>query len=172
MQTIDFKSPWTEYAVKAQRSLAPLSCFHGSRVTTAHVHQCCRFQSYAKTVPSQIKLTMKLTIHGKAFMGSMTTDMWSRCVTSDFTSVLWWTIEIFLDVVSQQHMVYTLLKSDVTSRDHVVRCRGSQECGSRFVNFTCQFHWRWHSPRITLKSTTLLFMRSSNAWTTKPWQQS
>ena len=58
---------------------------------------------------------------------------------------------------------YTLLKSDVTSRDHVVRCRGSQECGSRFVNFACQFHWRWHSFRITLKSTTLLFMRSSNA---------
>ena len=23
---------------------------------------------------------------------------------------------------------YTLLKSDVTRRDHVVRCRGSQEC--------------------------------------------
>ena len=29
------------YAVKAQTSLAPLSLFHGSRVTTAHVHQCC-----------------------------------------------------------------------------------------------------------------------------------
>ena len=58
-----------------------------------------------------------------------------------------------------------LLKSDVTSPDHVVRCRGSQECGSRFVNFACQFHWRWHSLPITLKSTTLLFMRSSNAWT-------
>ena len=28
-----------------------------------------------------------------------------------------------------------LLKSDITSRDQVVRCRGSQECGSRFVNF-------------------------------------
>ena len=57
----------------------------------------------------------------------------------------------------------TLLKSDVTSRDQVIRCRGSQECGSRFVNFACQFHWRrWHSFRITLKSTTLLFMRSSN----------
>ena len=56
----------------------------------------------------------------------------------------------------------TLLKSDVTSRDQVVRYRGSQECGSRFVNFACQFHWRWHSLRITLKSTTLLFMRSSN----------
>ena len=65
----------------------------------------------------------------------------------------------------------TLLKSDVTSRDHVVRC-GSQECGSRFVNFACQFHWRWHSFRITLKSTTFLFMRSSNVWTTKPWQRS
>ena len=56
----------------------------------------------------------------------------------------------------------TLLKSDVTSRDQVVRCRGSQEYGSRFVNFACQFHWRWHSLRITLKSTTLLFMRSSS----------
>ena len=30
---------------------------------------------------------------------------------------------------------YTLLKSDVTTRDHMVRCRGSQECGSRNVNF-------------------------------------
>ena len=57
---------------------------------------------------------------------------------------------------------YTLLKSDVTRRDHVVRCRGSQECGSRFVNFACQFHSRRHSLRITLKSTTLVCMRSSN----------
>ena len=32
------------YAVKAQTSLAPLSQFHGSRVTTAHAHQCCIFQ--------------------------------------------------------------------------------------------------------------------------------
>ena len=29
----------------------------------------------------------------------------------------------------------TLLKSDVTTHDHMVRCRGSQECGSRNVNF-------------------------------------
>ena len=42
-----------EYAVKAQTSLAPLSRFRGSHVTTAHAHQCCRFQSYAKTVPSR-----------------------------------------------------------------------------------------------------------------------
>ena len=66
----------------------------------------------------------------------------------------------------------TLLKSDVTRPDHVVRCRGSQECGSRFVNFACKFHRRWHRLRITLKSTTLLFMRSSNVWTTKLWQRS
>ena len=38
-----------EYAVKVQRSLAPLSWFPGSRKPTAHVHQWCRFQSYAKS---------------------------------------------------------------------------------------------------------------------------
>ena len=38
-----------KYAVKVQRSLAPLSWFPGSRKPTAHVHQCCRFQSYAKS---------------------------------------------------------------------------------------------------------------------------
>ena len=41
----------------------------------------------------------------------------------------------------------TLLKSDVTRRDHVVRSRGSQECGSRFVSFACKFHSRRHSLR-------------------------
>ena len=30
-------------------------------------------------------------------------------------------------------------------RHNVVRCRGSQECGSRNVNFACKFHWRWHA---------------------------
>ena len=60
-----------KYAVEAQTSLAPLSWFHGSRVTTAHAHQCCVFQSYAKTVPSRMKLTMKMTMREPA---SMTTD--------------------------------------------------------------------------------------------------
>ena len=32
------------------------------------------FQSYAKTVPSRMKLTMKLTMREPAFMGSMTMD--------------------------------------------------------------------------------------------------
>ena len=58
---------------------------------------------------------------------------------------------------------YTLLKSNVTSRDHVVRCRGSQECWFTLCQFRCQFHSRRHSLRITLKSTTLVCMRSSNA---------
>ena len=39
-------------------SLAPLSWFFVEQsVRTAHAHQCCRFQSYAKTVPSRMKLT-------------------------------------------------------------------------------------------------------------------
>ena len=76
------------------------------------------------------------------------------------------------DSVIATALANTLLKSDVTRPDHVVRCRGSQECGSRSVNFACKFHSGWHSLRITLKSTTLLFMRCSNVWTTKPWQRS
>ena len=48
------------YAVKVQRSLAPLSRFRGSHITTAHEQQCCRFQSYAKTVPSPMKLTSEI----------------------------------------------------------------------------------------------------------------
>ena len=60
-----------QYAVKAQTSLAPLSRFRGSRVTTAHAHQCCIFQSYAKTVPSTYEIDDAWTsIHGI----NMTTD--------------------------------------------------------------------------------------------------
>ena len=76
-----------QYAVKAQTSLAPLSRFRGSRFTTALAHQCCRFQSYAKTVPSRLELIMKLTMREPAFIKSMTTDTWSRFMTSDFNSV-------------------------------------------------------------------------------------
>ena len=42
----------------------------------------------------------------------------------------------------------TLLKSDVTTRDHMVRCRGSQECGSRNVNFACKFLQNSHNSEI------------------------
>ena len=83
---VDIKIAWALYAVKAQRSLAPLSRFRGSHTTT-HAHQCCIFQSYAKPVPSRMKLTMKLMMHEPTFMGSITTDTWSWFVTSDFNSV-------------------------------------------------------------------------------------
>ena len=63
---------------------------------------------------------------------------------------------------------YTLLKSDVTRRDHVSVVI---DAGSR-SQFHSQFHSRRHSLRITLKYTTLVCMRSSNAWTMKPWQRS
>ena len=47
----------------------------------------------------------------------------------------------------------TLLKSDVTRRDHVVRC-GSHECWFTLCQFHCQFHSRRHGLRITLKLVT------------------
>ena len=65
-------------------------------------------------------------------------------------------------VICCSTLVITLLKSDVTSRDHVVRCRGSQECGSRFVNFACKLHWRWHGPSHNSEIYNIVFMRSSN----------
>ena len=48
-------------------------------------------------------------------------------------------------------MLITLLKSDVTRRDHVVRCHGSHECWFTHRQFHSQFHSRRHSLRITLK---------------------
>ena len=74
----------TLYAVKVQRSLAPLSRFRGSHITTAHAHQCCRFQSYAKTVPSRMKLA-KREPHS---WDPRQRTTWSGLVTSDFNSVL------------------------------------------------------------------------------------
>ena len=70
------------------------------------------------------------------------------------------------------NMSNTLLKSDVTHLDHVVCCHGSHECWFTHRQFHSQFHSRRHSLRITLKYTTLVCMRSSNAWTKKSWQRS
>ena len=70
------------------------------------------------------------------------------------------------------YRVHTLLKSDVTRRDHVVHCHGSQECWFTLCQFRCQFHSRRHSLCTTLKSTTLVHMRSRYAWTRKSWQWS
>ena len=41
---------------------------------TAHEQQCCRFQSYAKTVPSPMKLTSEIDKAWTTFLGSTTTD--------------------------------------------------------------------------------------------------
>ena len=51
-----------EYAVKVQRSLAPLSRFRGSHIPSAHEQQCCRFQSYANSVRSPMKFTSEIYI--------------------------------------------------------------------------------------------------------------
>ena len=53
-----------QYAVKVQRSLAPLSRFCGSHIPTAHAHQCCRFQSYARShaIAYEIDLQAKFTL--------------------------------------------------------------------------------------------------------------
>ena len=59
----------------------------GSRRTTAHAHQCCISQSYEKTVPSRMKLTMREP-------ASMTTDKGSRRVASYFYSGLEWVCHI------------------------------------------------------------------------------
>ena len=59
--------------------------------------------------------------------------------------------------------LYTLLKSDVTRRDHVVQCHGSHECWFTHRQFHSQCHSRRHSLRITLKSTTLVHTRSGYA---------
>ena len=67
-----------------------------------------------------------------------------------------------LSLVHFHSFQYTVKVRRHTPWSIVVRCRGSQECGSRFVNFACQFHSRRHSLRITLKSTTLVCMRYSN----------
>ena len=50
-----------------------------------------------------------------------------------------------------------------------VRCHG---CSFTQCQFHSPFHSRRHSLHITLKYTTLVCMRSSNAWTMKPWKRS
>ena len=51
-----------EYAVKVQRSLAPLSRFRGSHIPSAHEQHCCRFQSFANSVRSPMKFTSEIDI--------------------------------------------------------------------------------------------------------------
>ena len=43
---------WIYTLLEAVRHFCSIVIEAGSRVTTAHAHQCCIYQSYAKTVPS------------------------------------------------------------------------------------------------------------------------
>ena len=63
-----------EYAVKAQTSLAPLSWFHGSRVTTAHMCTNVVYSELCEDCAVANDMTMKLTMREPTFMGSMTMD--------------------------------------------------------------------------------------------------
>ena len=66
-----------------------------------------------------------------------------KVCTVQFLFRVQYEIQKFLQNKDNNHN--TLLKSNVTTWSVGVRCRGSQECGSRFVNFACQFHARWHA---------------------------
>ena len=55
--TSDFNSVLE--AVRGRSSLRSVVMDAGSRGTTAHAHQCCIFQSYAKSVLSRMNMTMR-----------------------------------------------------------------------------------------------------------------
>ena len=59
----------------------------GSRVTTAHAHQCCIFQSYAKTVPSRMKLDYAWTsIHDNGHVVTAC-DVWLQQRISGWSGI-------------------------------------------------------------------------------------
>ena len=79
--------PMNQYAVKVQRSLAPLSRFRGSHIPSAHEQQCCRFQSYANSVRSPMKFTSRNWhcvnhIPGIHDNGPRDHELWRRTLTA------------------------------------------------------------------------------------------
>ena len=69
----------------------------------------------------------------------------------------------FLASIKMRNDFNTLLKSDVTRRDHHGPLSWIPGMLVHALSIRCQFHLRLHSLRITLKSTTLVCMCSSNA---------
>ena len=69
----DKKSARSQYTVKAQTSLAPLSWFPGSHIPNANVHQCCRIQSYANShaIPYEID---ERNLHSTKCLGVLIDD--------------------------------------------------------------------------------------------------
>ena len=96
-------------------------------------------------------------------------------------SGLWFPFSLFYKASEIENHIctkplYKVWQYAVKVRRHMpwsrVRCHGSHECWFTHRQFHSQFHSRRHSLRTTLKYTTLVCMRSTNAWTTKPWQRS
>ena len=124
----------------------------GSRGTTAHAHQCCIFQSYAKTVPSRMNLTMKLTMSEPA---SMTTNKGAWRMMSYSNSVLvastiWSSCECPLGLISYlPHAPFPLVHLmnvatlSITSSDQLVKDVPwySCECSNALV-CTCMYTCR------------------------------
>ena len=95
----------------------------GSRGTIGHAHQCCRFQSYAKTVPSRMKLNMREP-------ASMTMDMWSRRVTSDFYGAYQ---EIFSMNNCKSVLLVTEFKVTILTSLIIVCCAAAEQGGSHVL---------------------------------------
>ena len=94
-----------EYAVKAQTSLSLLSRFCGSRITTAHEQQSCRFQSYAKTVDlleseDSFIFCLSARLAGKFRHFFTTTDVSEFCISIDEFCL---GIQLFVMVNSPPH---------------------------------------------------------------------
>ena len=89
-----------QYAVKAQTSLAPLSWFPGSHIPTAHVHQCCRFQSYANSHATPYEIYKSVNrIPGIHHNGPPRTTLWRLTLTAYSQSS-----EIFGGILEEQNV--------------------------------------------------------------------
>ena len=109
------------YAVKAQTSLAPLSWFPGSRIPTAHVHQCCRFQSYANShaIAYEIYKRNVQSVNRIPGPDPRQRTTWSRPVTFDFNSVLTQTEDFIKRTLSYTvwHLLLPALQSQENSAE-------------------------------------------------------
>ena len=111
---------------------------------------CVNSQGLGQSIFHQLRARRALSIYAKMFQWepeghyrctmSMPLVLNGTSLNSDsvLLALNWW-------FVCNSCIQYTLLKSNVTTWSVGGRCRGSQECGSRNVNFVCKFHWRWHA---------------------------
>ena len=80
------------YAVKVQRSLAPLSRFRGSHIPSAHEQQCCRFQSYANSCVIAYEIYRFHCVNhipGIHDNGPRDHELWRRTLTAYWDAAPW-----------------------------------------------------------------------------------